>query len=137
MDYVLDASVAATWLLPDERKPETDVLLEMVQNVQVWVPVIWPTEIANVLGQNIRRKRISHHEKSMALKFLQGLALNVDDVSLYAAWHAADHLVQEYGITHYDATYLELAVRRKIPLATLDMDLRRAAAKAKVKVLPK
>jgi predicted nucleic acid-binding protein len=127
MSLVLDSSVALAWVYADET---TDAVLRLFDNVRVngaWVPGLWRWEIANVLQLNVRRGRHAGDFRDAALASLALLPVKVDAEADRQAWSAALHLAERHGLTVYDASYLEIASRRKIALATLDQQLRAAA----------
>jgi predicted nucleic acid-binding protein len=135
MSLVLDSSVALAWVYADET---TDAVLRLFDEVRIngaWVPGLWRWEIANVLQLNVRRKRHSADFRDGALSSLSLLPLKVDAESDHQAWTSALHLAERHGLTVYDAAYLEIASRRKIPLATLDLQLRAAAASDGIQLL--
>lgn len=124
---VLDSSVALAWVYADET---TDAILHVFDEMRIhgaWVPGLWRWEIANVLQLNIRRGRHDANFRDGALSSLALLPVKVDAEADRQAWGAAVHLAERHRLTVYDAAYLEIALRRKIPIATLDRDLRRAA----------
>jgi predicted nucleic acid-binding protein len=135
MSLVLDSSVALAWVYADET---TDAVLRLFDTIRLngaWVPGLWRWEIANVLQLNVRRGRHAGDFRDGALASLALLPVKVDAESDRQAWSAALHLAERHGLTVYDAAYLEIASRRKIPLATLDRQLRAAAASNGVELL--
>lgn len=135
MGWVLDCSLALAWALPDETSKRADRFLTRLSRTDVlWVPALWWYEIANALTMARRRQRLREADY-VRLVELYGMLpvqtdvhLNSDTVRRFQA------LAQEYGVSAYDAAYLELAQRRRIGLATLDHRLLAAAQKAGVKV---
>jgi predicted nucleic acid-binding protein len=99
------------------------------------VPTLWPFEVANSLLVLLRRKRILAEERERALGALVRLPLVVDDDGPRLALGSISELAAEHGLTVYDAAYLELAVRRKLPLASRDEALCKAARGCRVKLL--
>ena len=83
-----------------------------------------------------RRDRITHSVRDQHLSDLAQLAIEIDGDTAVHAWQATLKLADMHGLTVYDAAYLELAQRRRLPLATLDKALISAAAKTSVKILP-
>jgi predicted nucleic acid-binding protein len=98
------------------------------------VPAVWFLEMANVLLVLQRRKRITREHRHDALKMLSALNPTVDEESSKAAFHTTSELAEKHGLTIYDATYVELAMRRKLHLASRDTALRNAAKRCGVKV---
>lgn len=132
---VLDASTALSWLLPDEDRASARDAFEIVRSDGGWVPGIWRLEIANGLQLGIRRNRIDVTFRDAALADLAALPITVDDETDRRAWSETLALTDRFGLTLYDACYLELALRRRLPLATLDNELRRASAEAGIEAL--
>jgi predicted nucleic acid-binding protein len=94
------------------------------------VPSVWPLEVGNVLLMAERQKRISAEQRHQAVYTLSELPINVDPMTSHHAWQETMELAERYKLTLYDAAYLELALRRSLPLATLDKSLKSAADKA-------
>lgn len=119
--FVVDASVSAAWFLPDEATAFTAAALQATIDAEVWVPMLWLPEMANLLASAQRRRRITAAKRAELAAAAAGLRLQVcrEPVSLLAL----DALAAEHGLSAYDACYLELALRRGLPLATLDQDL--------------
>jgi predicted nucleic acid-binding protein len=135
MSLVLDSSVALAWVYTDET---TDAVLNVFQRVksgEAWIPALWRWEVANVLQMNVRRGRHDPDFRDAALSNLAWFPLHVDTRAEPEAWLGAILLAESYGLTVYDASYLEIAMRRKIPLATLDLQLRGAAKSERVELL--
>jgi predicted nucleic acid-binding protein len=124
MPFVVDASVAASWLLPDENNPEAMTALDRLKDDEAFVPVLLWFEIRNVLLMSERRQRITSAQTAAALNVLEGLPLQTDN---HADSETTLQLARDHRLTVYDAAYLELAVRRRIPLLTFDALLAAAA----------
>jgi predicted nucleic acid-binding protein len=124
MVAVLDASVAASWVFPDEHDQRADRALQLLVQEGVIVPIQWWFEIRNVLILGERRSRITSAQSAEFLESLQSLSIELDDLppSPLVLGFARKH-----RLSFYDAAYLELAKRRNIPLATLDNALSEAA----------
>lgn len=122
--FIVDASVSAAWLLPDEATDYTRAALHATVTHAVWVPMLWLPEMANLLHNAQRRRRITAAKRAELAAAAAGLRLQVcrEPVSLLAL----DALAADHTLSAYDACYLELALRRRLPLATLDQDLRAA-----------
>lgn len=123
--YVLDASVAAVWVLPGETNVQADEALRRMEESGAVVPSLWHLEIRNVLLAAERRERITAEHTQKALRTLGRLPILTDSTPNL---DMAFHLARTHGLTFYDGLYLELAVRRRTALATLDHRLDRAAA---------
>jgi predicted nucleic acid-binding protein len=137
MSFVLDNSIAMAWCFDDEVTPLTEKLLNDVKNSGAIVPELWPMEATNVLLIAERKKRIVSLKRRELINFLQMLPISIDRMTHEVAWADISDLAAEHRLTIYDAAYLELALRRELPLATLGHDLRRAAKKEKVQLLGK
>ena len=132
MAFVLDCSLTMAWIFPDEATDATDRLREALIDTPAFVPALWPVETANALLVATRRGRIAQDEWPEIRAHLDALPIEVDPVSASRTWGAALDLANAHGIAVYDAMYLELAARMRMPLATLDRALLRAAQSAGV-----
>ena len=121
--FVLDCSVAMSWVFPDEASEATDRLRESMIEGRAFVPALWAAEVGNVLLTATRRGRITVDECPRIRASLEALPIEIDPVSTSRAWGAALDLARKHGLSSYDATYLELAMRMHLPLATLDRAL--------------
>lgn len=128
--FVVDASVSAAWFLPDEANPRTEAALQATATHDVWVPALWLLEVGNLLLRAQRRKRITADKRRELAAAASALRIRVDREPVSIA--ALDELAARHGLTAYDAAYLELALRRGLPLATQDDALAAAMAKAEV-----
>ena len=135
MSFVLDSSAALAWVLPDEGSTYADELLERLIAEGAVVPPIWPLEIGNVLLVALRRGRLRQEEFEVAVERLARLPIEVDIEATDHALAGVLLLAAQFGLTTYDAAYLDLAHRRNLALATLDKRLRTACADAKIEVL--
>lgn len=129
MSYlVLDCSVTVAWFFEDEFTPYSESIRQLVlqQATSAIVPAIWSSEISNVLFQAERRKRISTDKVNRALHVLSQLPIEVDYLPIGNMGHVM-HLCRKHTLTWYDATYLELAIRKNGSLATQDKNLLQAA----------
>jgi predicted nucleic acid-binding protein len=128
MSLVIDASLTVSWYFEDETTPETEAILERVSEAGATVPAHWRLEVANALQSAIRRKRITAPYRDHSLAELTKLPITIDaDTNVYT-WTTTLRLAERFALTIYDSAYLELAQRRSLPLATLDAELREAAA---------
>ena len=131
--FVVDASIAFAWVLPNQASSEAEALLERIESGEgAVVPSLWFLEVANGLLVAQRRKRVTAPERILALERLSALALAVDKDDTRNAFGRTSALAEQYGLSVYDATYLELAMRRKLPLATRDRTLRSAAKRSDI-----
>lgn len=136
MPFILDSSVALAWVLPDEANPILDHLCDRLTDDIAFVPPVWPLEIGNVLLLAIKRGRLTTKDVRQLVRELRTLPLEIDSTSTDHALEETMTLAQKYDLTTYDASYLELAKRHDLPLATLDSKLRQACVSAKIPLLP-
>lgn len=133
---VLDCSLAMAWCFEDEASAAADSILERVRDDGALVPALWVWEVANVLTLAARRGRIGGGDVAARLALMTALPIRVDDEGAARAWRETALLAHAETLTVYDAAYLELALRLSADLATLDTELRRAAGRVGVRVLP-
>ena len=124
MSFVIDASVAACWAFDDEDHPAAALALERIQFEDARAPSLWWYELRNTLLVNERRKRLTERNTTAFLQFVSGLRLTIDRAPVESAVLG---LARRHRLTVYDASYLELACRDGLHLATLDQALAKAA----------
>jgi predicted nucleic acid-binding protein len=130
--FVLDSSTALAWCFPDEHAPYPQSVLDALATEPAFVPSLWPLEIANALLMGERRGRSTPADTVQWTAFLGSLPITVDDETTARAWSDTLDLARAQHLSAYDAAYLELALRRGLPLATLDAKLTAAATAAGV-----
>jgi predicted nucleic acid-binding protein len=135
MSLVLDSSATLAWIYSDETTDAIRALFDKVADEGAIVPVLWRLEIANSLTVAVRRSRIDVEFRRAGLADLALLDITTDEHINSHAWSDTLHLADRFRLTLYDAAYLELAQRRKLPLATLDQELRAAAQAVGTKTL--
>ena len=123
MSFVVDNSVALAWCFEDEHTQPIMDLLDRVAETGAVAPLLWPLEALNGLLMAERRKRLDAKRRHRLAGFLRALPVTLDTETADQAWTTTARLAERYRLTLYDAAYLELAQRRKLPLATLDKDL--------------
>jgi predicted nucleic acid-binding protein len=128
LSLVLDSSATLAWVYSAETTEAISDVLARVIESGAWVPALWRLEIANVLDMGVRKGRTDAAFRDAALADLALLPISVDPETDRHAWGATVKLAARHRLTLYDAAYLELARRRSLPLATLDAELRVAAA---------
>ncbi len=128
MNFVLDASVSLAWCFEDERAGYAMRVLDELSDGEAIVTSLWPIEVTNGLASALRKKRIDLAGAAEARNTLVALPVVVDPVDRRRAFEDIPRLARAHGLTTYDASYLEVAVRMGLPLATLDRTLARAAA---------
>jgi len=134
--FIADSSVGVAWTVPSQASSATDNLLDAVAvGTPLVVPMLWPLEVANALLVLLRRKRILAPERDRALAALARLPLLMDEEGPRLVLGRISALAGEHGLSVYDATYLELAVRRRLPLASRDQAICKAAQNCRVKLL--
>ena len=127
MTFVLDCSVAMAWVFPDEASEMTDRLRDCLVDGRAFVPSLWPAEVGSVLLAATKRGRLRADECPGVCASLEALPIEIDPISTSRVWRGALALADEHGLSIYDAVYLELALRLRLPLATLDRALAAAA----------
>jgi predicted nucleic acid-binding protein len=132
MAFVLDASVTACWAFQDEDHPDAGLAFDRMRAGEAVVPSLWWFEVRNILVVNERRRRIAESDTAAFLLNLSRLRIRVDRIPRE---DALLRLARTRRLSLYEAAYLELAQREGLPLATLDADLRRAAAAEGVALL--
>jgi predicted nucleic acid-binding protein len=134
--FVADASVGIAWSVVSQATPAAGKLRDRVETGTPFVvPVLWPFEVANALLMLVRRKRMEPGEFVRARVELEGLTPLIDDEGPRLAWSEITDLATRFGLTVYDAAYLELAIRRGLALASRDTSLNDAARLCGVKTL--
>lgn len=130
-DFVVDASVSAAWFLPDEATDYTEAALHATARQDVWVPALRLIEIGNFLLSAQRRRRITESKRRELVERAQALNIRIDREPV--PMPLLDEIAARHSLSVYDSAYLELALRRRLPLATVDKALRKAATAAGVK----
>ena len=136
MSFVLDNSVTMRWFFGDGKPQELTYagnVLDAMKNTSALVPVTWGLEVANVIARAEAKGLVTEARSAAFLERLEGAGIDVDMGTFAHALSDILQLARRYKLSAYDASYLELALRLGIPLATLDVDLRNAAKKAGVK----
>ncbi len=132
MPFVLDNSVVCGWLLEDQATPYTDAVADRLLEDRAIAPPLLRLEYANVLRSACRRGRLIAQQAQEAIQQLSRIPLEIDRETPDASQLLA--LSLRYDLTSYDAAYLELALRRQLPIATQDTALADAARTAGVGV---
>lgn len=135
MPFVVDASMTLTWAFDDEATAATEAMLDRFQAEGIVVPALWPVEVANGLLVGQRRSRISPERSESFLVMLEGGSVTIASQSFADTQRSVLRLARQHGLTAYDASYLELAIRLRLPLVTLDIALRAAAQREGVVLL--
>lgn len=130
MPFVLDCSVAMAWVFPDEATEATARLRDSLIDDRAFVPSLWPVEVGSVLLAATKRGRVRADEWPAVCASLEALPIDIDPASASRVWGPALDLASEHCLSICDAMYLELALRMRLPLATLDQALAAAAQAA-------
>ena len=136
MKFVLDNSVAMRWFFGDGKPAElayADKVLDQLKTNDAIVPVTWALEVANVIARAEAKKLVTEARSGVFLEMLEDLGIELDSATSTHALSDTLQLARRYTLSAYDASYLELALRRGLAMATLDEDLLKAAKKAGVK----
>lgn len=132
MPFVLDASLVLAWSFDDEPEPASAFSFELLARDQAIVRSIWSVEIANALMVAERVGRVTRSDVTRLVSMAREFRLEVELTMTQLALAPVLDVARDYGLTAYDASYLELAMRRGLPLASLDRRLRAAAESAGV-----
>jgi predicted nucleic acid-binding protein len=131
---VIDASVALAWALPDEASIYAEAALAAVEKGTVYVPELWPYEIANGLVIAYRRQRITFEDEQLFLDALSRLDIHMERSDALTVIRQGTFAANRFVLTAYDAAYVDLARKTGLPLATLDERMRVAAVQAGVAI---
>ena len=134
-DFVIDNSVVMTWCFRDEISRYTDVILDRLEISTGFVPSIWPLEVCNVLLVAERKRRIGEADSTRFIALLTELPIIVEQEPPERMIKEIFSLAREHKLSSYDASYLDLAMRKGLPIATLDKNLIAAAKRSKVPIL--
>lgn len=130
--FVVDNSVVMGWCFEDENDDHSLSVLEALNGDVAAVPAIWPLEVGNVLVVAEQKKRITRTDAARFLSLLQDLPIVVDQESPERMFQEILALARTQKLSTYDASYLDLAMRLGLPLASRDAPLMRAAARCGV-----
>jgi predicted nucleic acid-binding protein len=135
-DFVADSSIGVAWVVLEQSTNASEALLQRVDSdAQFYVPALWMFEVANALLVLVRRRRIVPKQYDRARRDLLQLSPVVDDECSRLALSQTSELAQKYSLSAYDATYLELSLRKGLPLASRDAALNRAAKAAGIETV--
>ena len=130
--------MTVAWCFQDEATPFTEAALnELARSAVIRVPAIWPLEVANALLAAERKKRITIAQVTAFLRSLEAFPISIDPTPTGLAFDRILLLARQQSLTEYDASYLELAIRESLTIATLDDSLRRAARAVGVELFDK
>ena len=134
VDFVIDNSVVMAWCFMDEESNYADSVLASFESSQALVPAIWPLEVGNVLAVAERRKRLNEAEIVYFLALINDLPITVVQERPERMTKEILALARTHQLSTYDASYLDLAMRKGLPLATQDMVLKRVATECCVEI---
>ncbi len=129
---VIDNSIVMSWCFQDEANDYSDAVLNSLTDAAAIVPSIWPLEVLNVLLAAERGQRLQQTDSARFLALLTQLPIIVDQSRLERRMGELLALGRANQLSSYDASYLELAMRQGVPLATLDQTLIAAASSVAV-----
>jgi predicted nucleic acid-binding protein len=133
--FVVDNSVIMAWCFNDEASQYADFILDKLEHSIGFVPAIWPLEVCNVLLVTERRKRISESGSARFLSLLSELPIVVEQESPERMTREIFALARKHRLSSYDASYLDLAMRKGLPIATLDSKLMAAAKRSNTSII--
>jgi predicted nucleic acid-binding protein len=131
---VIDASLALAWCFPDGASEYADGVLVALEGRTVMVPPVWALEITNAVLVAERRKRVKQADVRRFVELLGGLTLIEQSQTAIDTVSSVLPLARQYGLSAFDAAYLDVAVRQGAPLATLDSTLEKAGRSAGIKI---
>ncbi|MBW2670457.1 MAG: type II toxin-antitoxin system VapC family toxin [Deltaproteobacteria bacterium] len=134
-DFVIDNSVVMTWCFKDETSQYADLVLDRLEVSDGFVPSIWPLEVCNVLLVAERKNRIGEADSARFIALLSELPIIVEQEPPERMIMEIFALARKHKLSSYDASYLDLAMRKGLPIATLDKNLIAAAKRSKLPIL--
>lgn len=133
--FVMDNSIVMTWCFRHETNPYADAILDKLTEAEALVPAIWPLEVVNVFLAAERRQRLQQRDSVRFLALLAQLPITVEHRPMVEKTGEILMLGRATNLSSYDASYLELAMRQGLPIATLDQKLLTAARQMAVPLL--
>ncbi|WDN89149.1 hypothetical protein BuS5_02117 [Desulfosarcina sp. BuS5] len=133
--FVIDTSVVMTWCFKDEVSQYADFVLDSLEHFTAIAPSIWPLEVGNVLLVAERKDRLSEAASIRFVALLSELPISVDQEPPERMTKEIFALAREHNLSSYDASYLDLAMKKGIPIATLDNRLISAAKRSNVSIM--
>jgi len=134
-DFIIDTSVVMAWCFQDEANQYADTILDRLESAVGLVPAVWPLEVCNVLLTAERKKRIGEADSTRFIALLAELPIIVEQEPPDRMMKEIFALARKQKLSSYDASYLDLAMRKGLPIATIDKNLSAAAKRCKVQVL--
>ena len=133
--FVIDNSVVMAWCFEDETDEYASTILESLEDGEALVPAIWPLEVGNVLLVAERKGRLGKADAVRFLELIGSLPIVVEQESPMRMLTEIFALARELNLSTYDASYLDLAMRLGLPVATRDHSLTKAARSCRVEIL--
>jgi predicted nucleic acid-binding protein len=134
--FVADSSIGVAWVVPAQSSSSaTELLDRILSGTRFFVPALWPFEVSNALLALTRRGKIGNDHYRRAVDALRRLTPVIDEDGPRLALGQTSDLAARHRLSVYDASYLELAIRRRLPLASRDTALISAAKKHELEVL--
>lgn len=133
--FVLDCSITMVWCFSDEKSRRAIQILDRLPEQVAHVPSLWELEVANTLLVAERKQRLTQADSLYFLELLFALPIERDQLPASFTFQNILPLAREHTLSSYDAAYLELAMRKNLPLATDDVSLKKAAARCGVKLI--
>jgi predicted nucleic acid-binding protein len=134
-DFVIDTSVVMSWCFKDETNRYADGILDFLEEATAMAPSIWPLEVGNVLLVAERKKRLSEADSMRFVTLLSELPIIVEQEPPERMMHKVLMLAREHKLSSYDASYLDLAMRKGLSIATIDKNLVAAAKRSQVPIV--
>jgi predicted nucleic acid-binding protein len=125
MPFVVDNSIVCGWLIESQTSDYGEAIAQRLLDDRAHAPALWELELTNVLRTACLRQKLNAQQAQAKLAQVLSLPIEVDRQAVAAAEVLG--LALRFGLTTYDATYLELALRLQVPLATTDDALMAAA----------
>ncbi len=132
--FIIDNSIVMSWCFKEQTNPLADTILGWLQEASAYVPSVWPLEVVNVLIAAERKALISKSDSIRFLRLLSQLPIRVQHESTEGLMKDTLGLARDHNLSSYDASYLDLAMKKGVPLATLDKKLRKAAKSVNVEL---
>jgi predicted nucleic acid-binding protein len=132
--FIIDTSVVMAWCFRDEVSQYSEIVLDSLEDHEALVPSVWPLEVGNVLLVAERRKRLAAADSIRFLSLLSRLPISVEQESPDRMLKEIVALARQYRLSTYDASYLDLAMRSGLEIATQDSGLLEAAKQSNVSI---
>jgi len=136
IEFVADCSTVLSWFFEDEESRPANSCLDLLADGRAYAPAILTLEVANVLQAAEIRGRVSRVQALLLITRLNQLPITIDsETTTLSSIETLLSVAKDYQLSAYDAAYLELALRKLMPLATCDRKLSEAARQAGITLL--